>query len=100
MFGNIGVPQRLTFSVIGPTVNEVSRIETMTNAVETGVLTTGLVASHNPELWTSKGKHRLQGVSNEIELFTLKELEGKDFVSKSKGAVSALEQGTKEITIN
>ena len=27
MFGNIGVSQRLTFSVIGPTVNEVSRIE-------------------------------------------------------------------------
>ena len=83
MFGNIGVPERLTFSVIGPTVNEVSRIETMTKAVETGVLTTGTIAAHNPDLWISKGFHRLHGISHEIELFTLKELEGQDFIADS-----------------
>lgn len=83
MFGNIGVPERLTFSVIGPTVNEVSRIETMTKAVDTGVLTTGTVAALNPELWVSKGFHRLHGISHEIELFTLKELEGQDFIAET-----------------
>ncbi len=101
MFGNIGVPERLTFSVIGPTVNEVSRIETMTKAVDTGVLTTGTIAALNPELWTSKGFHRLHGISHEIELFTLKELEGQDFIADSAAkADKKKESGAQPIIVN
>src|SRR5690606_2928800 len=40
MFGNIGISQRLTFSVIGPTVNEVSRIEALTKATGADALVT------------------------------------------------------------
>lgn len=70
MFGNIGVPQRLTFSVIGPTVNEVSRIESLTKATGIDALVTREITSHAPDSWTSIGNQRLAGVSEEIELFT------------------------------
>ncbi len=69
MFGNIGVAERLTFSVIGPTVNEVSRIETLTKAVEAHALVTRKIADNEPGAWKSTGNHRLVGVSQEIELF-------------------------------
>jgi adenylate cyclase len=71
MFGNIGVAERLTFSVIGPTVNEVSRIETLTKAVESNALVTRKIAESEPGAWQSIGQHRLAGVSQEIELFEL-----------------------------
>ena len=69
MFGNIGVAERLTFSVIGPTVNEVSRIETLTKAVEAHALVTRKIADNEPGAWKTTGNHRLVGVSQEIELF-------------------------------
>lgn len=69
MFGNIGVAERLTFSVIGPTVNEVSRIESLTKAVESLALVTKKIADNEPGAWRTTGNHRLVGVSQEIELF-------------------------------
>lgn len=72
MFGNIGVEQRLTFSVIGPTVNQVERIETMTKAVEANALVTSEIANREPNLWVSTGMHRLVGLSQDIELFAPK----------------------------
>lgn len=70
MFGNIGVPERLTFSVIGPTVNEVSRIESLTKLTGMDALVTGEIVAREPEKWISIGNQRLAGVSEEIELFT------------------------------
>ncbi|HMB46714.1 MAG TPA: adenylate/guanylate cyclase domain-containing protein [Afifellaceae bacterium] len=69
MFGNIGVPERLSFSVIGPTVNEVNRIETMTKALGHPALATASIAGHQPDCWQSVGKHHLAGVSQPMELF-------------------------------
>ncbi len=77
MFGNIGVAERLTFSVIGPTVNEVERIEAMTKAVECSALVTREIAATEPDQWVSTGKHRLVGLSQEIELFAPKPSDGK-----------------------
>lgn len=76
MFGNIGVAERLTFSVIGPTVNQVERIETMTKAVESQALVTKEIAAGDPDQWVSTGMHRLVGLSQEIELFAPKPDEG------------------------
>ena len=70
MFGNIGVSQRLSFSVIGPTVNEVSRIEALTKATGMDALVTREIVAFDPENWVSIGSQRLSGVSEEIELFT------------------------------
>ncbi len=69
MFGNIGVEQRLTFSVIGPTVNEVCRIEALTRAADAFALVTRDIAAGAPQKWVSIGRHKLPGVSQEIELF-------------------------------
>jgi adenylate cyclase len=70
MFGNIGIPERLTFSVIGPTVNEVSRIESLTKATGMDALVTHEIAAFDPQSWISIGVQRLAGVSEGIELFT------------------------------
>ncbi|MDQ2705151.1 MAG: adenylate/guanylate cyclase domain-containing protein [Pseudomonadota bacterium] len=71
MFGNIGISRRLTFSVIGPTVNEVSRIEALTKATGQDALVTRDIVAVHPEKWTSIGRQRLSGVAEEMELFTL-----------------------------
>jgi adenylate cyclase len=70
MFGNIGIPRRLAFSVIGPTVNEVSRIESLTKATGMDALVTRDIVALQPENWVSIGRQRLTGVAEEMELFT------------------------------
>jgi adenylate cyclase len=69
MYGNIGVPERLAFSAIGPTVIEVARIEKLTKQVPARVLTTREVASLDPKVWRSVGEHHLEGVGQPQELF-------------------------------
>jgi adenylate cyclase len=74
MFGNIGVASRLSFSVIGPTINEVERIETLTKAVEAKALATKEIAAVTPEDWTSIGEFQLKGVAGKTELFAFNEV--------------------------
>jgi len=69
MYGNIGIPERLAFSAIGPTVIEVARIEKLTKTVGVRVLATRDVASADPHLWRSMGKHHLEGVGKPKEIF-------------------------------
>ncbi|MEM7067649.1 MAG: adenylate/guanylate cyclase domain-containing protein [Pseudomonadota bacterium] len=69
MFGNIGIPSRLTFSVIGPTVNQAARIEGMTKLIQQPVLADKTIASLDEMRWKSTGKHKLDGVLEEVELF-------------------------------
>lgn len=69
VYGNIGIPTRLTFSVIGPTVNKVVRIERLTKALREPVLVTAPIARGAPHLWRSCGPHRLEGVAGPVELF-------------------------------
>lgn len=73
MYGNIGVPQRLAFSAIGPTVIEVARIEKMTKTAGSRVLATRQVAAVDPDLWRSMGEHPLEGVGKPKQLFGLRE---------------------------
>jgi len=73
MYGNIGVPERLAFSAIGPTVIEVARIEKLTKTVGSRVLATREVAAVEPKLWRSMGSHRLEGVGQAQELFGFRE---------------------------
>ena len=71
-FGNIGTPRRLSFSVIGATVNEVARIEKMTKTLGFPVLATAAVAEGDPDVWTSIGAHLLAGLQEPMPLFALK----------------------------
>jgi adenylate cyclase len=75
MYGNIGVPERLAFSAIGPTVIEVARIEKLTKRVPSRVLATKAVAAMEPHSWRSVGTHHLDGVGQPQELFGLLEQE-------------------------
>ncbi len=71
-FGNIGLAQRLTFSVVGSTVNEVTRIEQMTKVLPATILASDAVASLAPEEWHSVGPHLLRGMAQPMELFGLR----------------------------
>lgn len=71
MYGNIGTPERLEFSVIGPAANEAARIESMCKILDATVLVSGAFARHVPERLRSLGRHSLRGVEVAQELYTL-----------------------------
>jgi adenylate cyclase len=73
MFGNIGVPERLEFSVIGPAANEVARIENLTKTLGRRTLASAKFARCVPRYWESTGEHTLKGVGAPLEVVALKE---------------------------
>jgi len=75
MYGNIGAPGRLDFTVMAPAVNEVSRVEALCKPLACPLLITRRVAELSGERsLVSLGEHPLRGVSVNRELFTLPEL--------------------------
>jgi len=71
MYGNIGTPGRLDFTVIGSAVNTASRIEDMCKSLDQNILLSAAFARHFPGRLVSQGMHTLRGVSKQQELFTL-----------------------------
>lgn len=74
-YGNIGSEDRLDFTVVGPAVNEVSRIASMCRSVERELLMSsafrsGLDAAGRNYL-VSTGRFALRGISRAQELYTL-----------------------------
>ena len=78
MYGNIGTPGRLDFTVIGSAVNEASRIEDMCKALDQNILLSAEFARHFPTRLVSLGMQNLRGVSTPQELFTLSPLSHPD----------------------
>jgi adenylate cyclase len=72
-YGNVGSKDRLDFTVVGPAVNEVSRILAMSRSVEQDVLlSASFVAALGPEMrrrLVSVGRYALRGVTQPQELF-------------------------------
>ncbi len=68
-FGNIGVPERVSFSVVGPTVNEVARLEALTKELDQPVLASAAFVQHSGNGWQSLGEFTLRGVGKPIEVF-------------------------------
>lgn len=74
MYGNIGARTRLDFTVVGPAVNEISRIEAMCRALEQSVVISSAFAetAHgSADRLVSLGRYALRGVRRPQELFTL-----------------------------
>src|SRR5215467_10685353 len=72
-YGNIGSTERLDFTVVGPAVNEASRIAAMCRSVDQPVLVSETFANVDGMRGQliSVGRYALRGVTQPQELFTL-----------------------------
>jgi adenylate cyclase len=70
IYGNIGVPARLQFSLIGSAVVEVVRVQDLTKKLNCNILATGAFASVVDRKWRSLGEHELRGFDHARHIFT------------------------------
>jgi adenylate cyclase len=74
LYGNVGAADRLDFTVIGPAVNEVARIEALCEPLSRPVLVSAELAASLGDAGNrlvSLGFHRLRGVREAKEIFAL-----------------------------
>jgi len=71
LYGNIGAPARLDFTVIGPAVNLVTRIESLCRPLGRPLLASARFASPCGSRLVSLGRHPLKGIAEPAEIFTL-----------------------------
>ncbi len=82
-YGNIGSKDRLDFTVVGPAVNEVSRIAALCPSVEQPLLVSSDFAAALGDARSrlvSVGRYALRGIGRAQELFTLEQLRAVDRV--------------------
>jgi adenylate cyclase len=70
IYGNIGAADRLDFTVIGPAVNLVSRIEAVGKTLDIPIIVSDDFARSYGEPLRSLGRHILRGLATAHELFT------------------------------
>ncbi|HEY5608377.1 MAG TPA: adenylate/guanylate cyclase domain-containing protein [Alphaproteobacteria bacterium] len=76
LYGNVGAADRLDFTVVGPAVNEASRIELLCKRLGRNVLVSeafARAATNCAHRLESVGRHELRGVREPQELFALRE---------------------------
>jgi adenylate cyclase len=74
LYGNVGSRDRLDFTVIGPAVNELSRIQAMSRSLDQPILVSASFAAacgDQRKRLVSLGRYALRGVGRPQELFTL-----------------------------
>ncbi len=70
-YGNIGAPNRLDFTVIGPAVNHATRIEKLAGKLDRRIVTSASFAAAAETPLMSLGTHSLIGVVEPQEVFTI-----------------------------
>jgi len=73
VYGNVGAPERLDFTVIGPAVNRTARLEELTKKLGVPLLMSAAFAARLDCPVRSLGLHALRGVAEPHELYTLLE---------------------------
>jgi adenylate cyclase len=77
LYGNVGSPSRLDFTVVGPAVNEVSRLEAMCEALDRGLIIShafkNAMPSDAPAL-LPLGRYGVRSVREPVELFTIEKI--------------------------
>ena len=73
LYGNVGSDRRLDFTVIGPAVNEASRLEALCSPLAKPLIASRrFVDAHGAAArFRSLGERQLRGVRNPVEVFTL-----------------------------
>jgi adenylate cyclase len=68
-YGNIGTARRLDFTVVGPALNEVSRMETLGKALGHDMLLSENIAGRCGHPVLSVGAHKLRGIAGTREMY-------------------------------
>jgi adenylate cyclase len=71
MYGNLGVPQRMQFTVIGAAANEAARLAGMCRDLKRWALVSSAFPPCFPRQLVSLGHHVMRGVDRPEEIFTL-----------------------------
>ena len=71
MYGNIGAADRLDFTVIGPAVNLVSRLDQLGTELGQAIVISSPAAGASRREFRSLGRHKLKGIAEPQEAFTL-----------------------------
>lgn len=71
VFGNIGVPERLAFTVVGTTINEVARLQSLTKSLGSDGVASGNFVSQTGLKLPSLGFHELRGIEGQTEVFAI-----------------------------
>jgi adenylate cyclase len=73
LYGNIGTARRLDFTVVGPAVNELSRMEALGKTLGRGLLLSESIAHRCGQPVVSIGPHALRGVAGAREMYVVAE---------------------------
>lgn len=74
LYGNVGSPRRLDFTVLGPAVNEAARIEALCGSLDKPVIVSqafAAAAGAQRSRLVSLGRYALKGIARPQEMFTL-----------------------------
>jgi adenylate cyclase len=71
MYGNLGIPQRMQFTVIGAAANETARLAGMCKTLKRWVLISSAFPRCFPGQMISLGRHVMRGMDTPEEIFTL-----------------------------
>lgn len=72
-YGNVGAPECLDFTVLGPHVNLASRTESLCGKLGAKVLATEdfVKLDAHEGAWTSRGEHKVKGLDEPLPIFEL-----------------------------
>jgi adenylate cyclase len=73
IYGNVGIPERLQFTVVGAAVNEVVRVQDLTKQLGYPLLATAPFAEAVAGPWHSCGEHILRGMDTPVPILTIRQ---------------------------